>query len=109
MIIFAMLIVQCLMNMYTFWLIPWIELTAGILHVLLFIVFAVVLTVMAPKHTANFVFFDKASTSGWSNSFVTWNLGLLTPAWGFVGKLQIISYKFITLQCHHSVSRLSCI
>lgn len=97
-----MLIVQCLMNMYTFWLIPWIELTAGILHVLLFIVFAVVLTVMAPKHTASFVFFEKASSSGWSNSFVTWNLGLLTPAWGFVGRLHIALFKFPVLHSHYT-------
>ncbi|EGD97822.1 hypothetical protein TESG_05329 [Trichophyton tonsurans CBS 112818] len=84
-IIFAMLIVEGLMNMYTFWLIPWIELLAGILHVVLFIVFVVVLVSMAPRHTPGWVFGDHSSSSGWNNEFISWNLGLLTPTWGFVG------------------------
>ena len=60
-IIFAMLIVEGLMNMYTFWLIPWVELLAGILHVVLFIVFVVVLVSMAPRHTPGWVFGDHLS------------------------------------------------
>ncbi|KAK3716360.1 hypothetical protein LTR37_006510 [Vermiconidia calcicola] len=87
-IIFALLIVGGLMNMYAFWLIPWIELVAGILHIILFIIFVVVLVTLAPRHEASFVFLDRASAagnSGWSNSFVGWNLGLWTPSWGFVG------------------------
>lgn len=90
-IIFAMLILEALMNMYTFWLIPWIELMAGILHIVLFIIFVVVLVTLAPRHTADFVFFDRATASGWDNSFVSWNLGLLTPTWGFVGKFPFVS------------------
>ena len=86
MVIIAMLVTECLMNMYTFFLIPWIELAAGILHVVLFITFFVVLLVMAPRHSANFVFLKSSTSSGWSNSYVSWNLGLLTPTYGFVGK-----------------------
>lgn len=85
-IIFAMLIVEALMNMYTFWLIPWIELLAGVLHIVLFVIFVVVLVTLAPRHSAEFVFFDRSTSSGWTNSFVSWNLGLLTPTWGFVGR-----------------------
>lgn len=85
-VIFAMLIIECFMNMYTFFLIPWIELAAGVLHVALFITFVVVLVIMAPRHSADFVFFESSTSSGWSNGFVSWNLGLLTPTWGFVGK-----------------------
>lgn len=85
-IIFAILIVQSLMNTYTFWLIPWIELFSGVLHVVLFVIFMVVLLVTTKdKHSASFVFFESSTTSGWSNSFISWNLGMLTPAWGFVG------------------------
>jgi choline transport protein len=84
-IIFAMLIVESLMNMYTFWVIPWIELLAGVLHLVLFIIFVVVLVTLAPRHSTSFVFSDGATASGWNNSFVSWNLGLLTPTWGFVG------------------------
>ena len=86
-IIIAMLIVESLMNMYTFWVIPWIELLAGILHGVLFIIFVVVLVTLAPRHSANFVFFGRSTASGWDNSYVGWNLGLLTPTWSFVGAL----------------------
>ncbi|KAJ5252306.1 hypothetical protein N7489_002716 [Penicillium chrysogenum] len=83
-IIVGMLIVQALMNMYTFWRIPWIEMLAGILHICLLIVFLVVLVALAPRHTPEFVFLHTQSTSGWAN-FPAWNIGLLTPVWGFVG------------------------
>ncbi|KAK4869883.1 hypothetical protein LT330_005607 [Penicillium expansum] len=83
-IIVGMLIVEALMNMYTFWLIPWIEMLAGILHICLLIVFLVVFTALAPRHTPEFVFLHAQSTSGWAN-FPAWNIGLLTPVWGFVG------------------------
>ena len=84
-IIWAICVVEALMNIYTFWLIPWIELLAGVLHVVLFIIFVVVLVTMAPRHTAEFVFLDRATASGWNNDFISWNLGLLTPVWGFIG------------------------
>lgn len=42
--------------MYSFKIVPWVELVAGILHVLLFVVFVVVLAVMGSKHSADFVF-----------------------------------------------------
>ncbi|THC91944.1 hypothetical protein EYZ11_008599 [Aspergillus tanneri] len=84
-IIFAMLIVEGLMNMYTFWLIPWIELLAGVLHVVMFIIFLVVFAALAPRHTADYVFLTTQSESGWTDKFISWNIGLLTPTWGFVG------------------------
>jgi choline transport protein len=74
------------MNMYAFWLIPWVEVLAGILHVLLFIVFLIVLVTLAPRHSAGYVFLNTQSASGWTNSFVSWNIGLLTPTWCFVGE-----------------------
>ncbi|KAK2810929.1 hypothetical protein FQN50_002520 [Emmonsiellopsis sp. PD_5] len=85
MITFAMLIVQGLMHMYAFWLIPWVELVTGVLHIVLFVVFVTILVAMGPRHSANFVFFSEQSSSGWNNSYISWNLGLLTPTWGFVG------------------------
>lgn len=85
-IIFAMLIVEALMNMYAFSLIPWIELMAGVLHVCLFVIFLVVLVALAPRHSAEFVFLRTQSMSGWKSDFASWNIGLLTPVWGFVGR-----------------------
>ncbi|PLB46250.1 amino acid permease [Aspergillus steynii IBT 23096] len=84
-IMFAMLVVEALMNMYTFWLIPWIELLAGVLHIIMFIIFLVVFAALAPRHTADYVFLTTDSSSGWTDSFISWNIGLLTPTWGFVG------------------------
>lgn len=89
-IIFAILIFSCLVNMYVFWIVPWFELFAGVLHIALFFVYSIILLVLSDKNDANFVFLsrvDPSQTSGWNNSFVNWNLGLLTPLWGFVGTI----------------------
>lgn len=91
-IIIGMLIIEALMNMYTFWLIPWIEMLAGILHICLLIVFLVVFTALAPRHTPEFVFLHTQSTSGWAE-FPAWNIGLLTPVWGFVGTCALHTWK----------------
>lgn len=93
-IIIGMLIVEALMNMYTFWLIPWIEMLAGILHICLLIAFLVVFTALAPRHTPEFVFLHTQSTSGWAE-FPAWNIGLLTPVWGFVGTCALHTWKNI--------------
>ncbi|OJD15910.1 hypothetical protein AJ78_03890 [Emergomyces pasteurianus Ep9510] len=84
-IIFAILIVEGLMNVYTVRLIPWIQLMAGTLHVVLFVIFIIVFLAMAPRQSPDFVFFNGRSASGWESGFVSWNLGLLTPVWAFVG------------------------
>lgn len=85
-IIIAMLLIQALMNMYTFRLIPWIEALAGILHVVLFFIFVGVLWgTTHTRQSADFVFLETTAYSGWDNRYISWNLGLLTPVWGFVG------------------------
>jgi choline transport protein len=85
-LIFALLVMGGLMNMYAWFLIPWLETLAGVLHILLFVVFVVVLVTVAPRHSADFVFLKSASSSGWNNQFVSFNMGLMTPTWGFVGE-----------------------
>lgn len=95
--VMAILIVLTLMNIYIFWLIPWIELLAGLLHIVLFVVFVVVLVTLAPRHSSSFVFFDRATASGWENGFVSWNLGLLTPMWGFIGESREFDHRVLSL------------
>lgn len=73
------------MNMYIFWIIPWIEFLAGMLHVVLWVVFATVLPILAPRHTTEFVFFEKSNLGGWNSDFVSFNLGIILITWGFVG------------------------
>lgn len=85
-IMYAYLIILGLLNMYVFWLIPWIEFLAGVLHIILWIIFASVLLTLAPRHSAEFVFFEKSNLSGWNSDFVSFNLGIILITWGFVGK-----------------------
>ena len=84
-LIIAQLATVGLMNMYAFRAIPWLELLAGILHVVLWAIFVIVLVALAPRNQSDFVFLERSSNSGWGNGFVSWNLGLLVPAWGFIG------------------------
>ena len=70
-IIFALVIFQGLMNVYTFWIIPWIELMAGILHILMFVIFVAVLTSLSSRHKSEWVFFNRETQSGWNNSYVS--------------------------------------
>jgi len=84
-IIYAILLSQGLMNMYAFWLIPWIELFAGIAHVALFVVFLVVFITLGSRHNASYIFLEQDISSGWGNKFISWNLGMLTCTWSFTG------------------------
>ena len=92
--IWAMLLITTLINLFKFGkLVPWIETVAGCLHIALFLVFSAVLLALGPKHDANFVFFsrvDSEQTSGWTNDFVSWNLGLQTSVWCFVGQYTFL-------------------
>ncbi|CAK4034326.1 amino acid permease [Lecanosticta acicola] len=87
--VFAMMVVCVAFNVYKFGrLVPWIESIAGGLHFAMFIAFSITLLAMAKKHSASFVFLsrvDATQTSGWTNEFISWNLGLQTSVWVFVG------------------------
>lgn len=96
-IIFAMLFIQGLMSIYVFWLIPWIELLAGIGHVCLFVVFVVVLITMGSHGSAYSIFLESSTSSGWTTGFISWNLGVLTCAWSFTGKLIFFSTLEVSL------------
>ena len=85
-VIICQLVVVGLINTYTFRAVPWLELLAGGLHIVLWFIFVIVLTTLAPsKQSAEFVFTERSVSSGWTNSMVSWNIGLLVPAWGFIG------------------------
>lgn len=87
MIIIGLIVVQGLINSnsWSFALVPWLELVAGILHVCLFVLFLVVLVVMGPRNNGRFIFTEFSVSSGWTNDYVAWNLGMLTCAWSFTG------------------------
>ena len=62
-IMYAYLIVFGAMNMFMFWAIPWVEFLAGILHVVLWVIFVTVLLTLASRHTTDFVFFEGTNMS----------------------------------------------
>jgi choline transport protein len=65
-------------NVYARRILAPIEIAAAILHVLGFIVFVVVLVVMARRSTTDFVFETAFyGQSGWENKGVQWSIGLL--------------------------------
>ncbi|ETN41421.1 uncharacterized protein HMPREF1541_03356 [Cyphellophora europaea CBS 101466] len=86
-IMIAMLIIHGAINStsYTFALVPWLELLAGILYVCLFVIFMCVYLVLGTRHSTDYTFFHREVSSGWNNEYVAWNLGLLTCVWSFTG------------------------
>ena len=87
MIMIAIITTQGMINSYsrTFVLVPWLEVVAGTLHVCLFIVFLVVLAVMGSQNDGHYIFLESSISSGWTNDYVAFNLGMLTCAWSFTG------------------------
>lgn len=75
-IMYAYLGIFALLNMYVWWIIPWLEFLAGMLHLIQWIILASVLLVLAPRHSSEFVWFEKVNGSGWNNDFVSFNLGI---------------------------------
>jgi hypothetical protein len=102
---YAYLLVFGLMNMYAFFLVPYIELMAGFLHIIGWLIFVVVLLTLAPRHTNDFVWFEKANSSGWDSDFVSFNLGIILITWGFVGKRASVLPHVCSID-NHQVSTL---
>lgn len=84
-LVVTMCLMQALMNVYAFGLIPWVEMVAGVLHVCLFVIFVVVLCVLGVGHESAF-WLHRNISSGWDDQYVAWNLGMLTCVWSFTGK-----------------------
>ncbi|CAM1503633.1 Fc.00g012240.m01.CDS01 [Cosmosporella sp. VM-42] len=103
-LVIAMCLVQGLLNTYAFKLIPWIELVAGVLHVCLFVIFAVVLGVMGTRHGGSF-WLQTNTASGWDDTFIAWNLGMLTCVWSFTGFDSAIHMSEETRKAKSAVPR----
>ncbi|KAF7561260.1 hypothetical protein G7046_g2888 [Stylonectria norvegica] len=103
-LVIAMCIMQGLMNVYGFHLIPWIELIAGVLHVCLFVVFCVVLGVMGTRHDSSF-WLSTNTSSGWKDTFISWNLSALTCVWSFTGFDSAIHMSEETRKAKSAVPR----
>lgn len=87
-------IFQGFLNTHAFQIIPWIEVIAGILYGAEFVIFIVVLAVMGVRNPASFLVSTNYS-SGWTNTFVASNVGMLTAIWCFTGRYTLHSYSFL--------------
>jgi choline transport protein len=57
----------------------------GVLHVVGFVAIVIVLSAIADKHDAHYVFAEFSYTSGWSSDGVSWLVGLLSTVYPFLG------------------------
>ncbi|KAK4902680.1 hypothetical protein LTR27_000619 [Elasticomyces elasticus] len=100
----AILFTTGLINTYAFSFVPWLELAAGTFHVLLFVIFVGVFAGLGSGNSADFVFTDGTSYSGWGK-FVAFNIGMLVPAWGFIGFDGVNHMSEEVRKAHHAVPR----
>lgn len=103
-IMIAILVTTGLINSYAFRIVPWLELASGICHVLLFFIFVGVFAGLGSGDSAAFVFTDSTSYSGWGK-FVAFNVGMLVPAWGFIGFDGVNHMSEEVRRARHAVPR----
>lgn len=85
-IMIATMILPFVFNLWFRKVLDTFEITGGILHIILFIVFVVVLIVFGPRSNSEFVFeYLITSESGWHDPGVCWSLGLLTVTFSVSG------------------------
>ena len=80
----------------------------GVLHIVGFLAIVIVLGVMAPKHSAHYVFVEVSNSSGWSSDGVAWLVGLLSSVYPFLGYVPLlICAYFVTCHSNTSISKIS--
>ena len=83
--VIALCVLEGMLNVFAFQLVPWVEMTGGVLHVAMFVVFVILFPVMGTRHTSDILFYD-STTSGWADKpAVSWNLGMITLTWALTG------------------------
>ena len=88
-IMIGLLVTTGLINTYAFRAVPWLELASGVMHVILFFIFAGVIGALGQKNPAEFALLDSTSSSGWTSTYVAFSIGTLVPAWGFIGMVLV--------------------
>ncbi|PMD37860.1 amino acid transporter-like protein [Hyaloscypha variabilis F] len=79
------LLYSAAVNIWGSKVLPHTNLASGVIHVVGFVAIMLVMGIMAPKHSAHFVFVEFSNTSGWSNDGVSWLVGLLSTVYPFLG------------------------
>ncbi|KAF7187752.1 putative amino-acid permease C15C4.04c [Pseudocercospora fuligena] len=104
-VIYLLLIWQALMNIFAFKWVPLIEMICTVLQIALFIVYICVFASLGEKHSASYVWTFFQSTNGWASEFVSWNVGLLSCVWLFIGFDSVIHMSEETRQSRHTVPK----
>ena len=74
------------LNVWGSRILPHVNIAAGVLHVVGFVVITIILGVMTEeKHTAAYVFTEVSNTSGWQSDGISWLVGLLSTVYPFLG------------------------
>jgi len=90
-IMIACMIIPFIFNLWFRRVLDTFEITGGVLHVGLFIVFIVVLIVFGPRSSPDFVFKTLIwQDSGWNNKGVSWGLGLLSMTFSVTGADSVL-------------------
>lgn len=85
----AFIVFPVICNVYGRRLLAPLEIIGGVCHLLFFICTVVILVVLAPRSTAEFVFTTSVSDiSGWTNPGVAWCIGLLSTTFPLVGEFN---------------------
>ncbi|KAK4905610.1 hypothetical protein LTR49_025121 [Elasticomyces elasticus] len=102
-LMYAFLVVLGLLNTYGFWLVPYLESVAAVIHVLLWVAIIPVLACFAPRHSPEFVFFADTTSSGWSAGPVSFLIGASFVTWGFVAFDSTVHISEDTKKPSHAV------
>jgi len=102
----AIVAVTYIQNVWGIKLLPALELFSGVLHVVLWGVLVIVMLAIGRNASADFVFTGWVNESGWGNSVVAWFIGLLPCVWCIVG---MISPPFPLLLKTCNVSKISAV
>lgn len=81
----AITLINILVNVFAIKVLPLIELLGGILHLTLFVVLLVPLVALAPRSTNEFVWTASVNESGGYSNGISWCIGLLTITYSFTG------------------------
>ncbi|KAF1992509.1 amino acid transporter [Aulographum hederae CBS 113979] len=80
-----LLLITYIINVWGIRIIPATELFAGICHVLIFLALFVTMLVLGRNASPSFVFTSYINTTGWSNPVVAWFIGLTPCVWCIIG------------------------
>lgn len=78
-LMWAVMIIPLLVNVFTRTLLPAIEVLGGTMHILAWPGIIITLVMLAPRHSSEFVWGTFVSgLSGWKDPGVVWSIGMLT-------------------------------